>query len=134
MFKLDTGVEVTAISEEAYEMLQQTTLQNCSRILYGPTFKALQVLGQFIGMLSTSQRSSEETVFVVCGLKTNLLGLPAITSLDLIRRIGSTDSTTDDIANKFRKVFTGLGNLGNHTRSNWRKVLADNGFFAFFAL
>ena len=40
-FKLDTGEEVTAISEEAYQMLQQTTLQNSSRILCGPTSKAL---------------------------------------------------------------------------------------------
>ena len=36
-FKLDTRAEVTAISEEAYEMLQQATLQKSSRILYGPT-------------------------------------------------------------------------------------------------
>ena len=44
-------------------------------------------------------------------LKTNLLGLPAITALHLAARIEETHTETD-ITMHFPKVFKGLGNLG----------------------
>ena len=112
-FKLDTGAEVTAITEDAWETLKDPTLQKPTRILYGPTSTALQVLGQFTGTLTNGQRSSKKTIFVVRGLKTNLLGLPAITSLQLIQRMDSTNATGDDrLMTKYPTVFTGLGTLG----------------------
>ena len=51
------------------------------------------------------------------GLKTNLLGLPAITTLGLAIRIDATDTdtiseATADVAKQFPAVFQGLGNLG----------------------
>ena len=54
---------------------------------------------------------SKQTIYVVRGLQRNLLGLPAITSLDLARQIGET-TTVPDVRNRFRKVFRGLGSLG----------------------
>ena len=71
-FKLDTGAEVTAISEGAFKELQNITLQSPSKIL-GPTHKALKVLEQFDGTFQLDQKESLQTVFVVQGLKTNLL-------------------------------------------------------------
>ena len=82
-FKLDTGAEVTVITEEAHRMLEMPKLQKPSKALYGPTSTALRTLGQFTSTLSVNKKTSEETIFVVQGLKTNLLGLPAITSLQL---------------------------------------------------
>ena len=83
-FKLDTGAEVTAISEGAFKELQNITLQSPSKILFGPTHKALKVLGQFDGTFQLDQKEFLQTVFVVQDLKTNLLGLPAIKSLQLL--------------------------------------------------
>ena len=58
-------------------------------------------------------------MFVVDGLKTNLLGLP-ITALRLAIRVHTTDAdfpaptleTKTDIMKWFPTVFQGLGNLG----------------------
>ena len=72
---------MTTISEGAFKELQNITLQLPSKILFGPTHKALKVLGQFDEL---DQKESLQTVFVVQGLKTDLLGLPAIKSLQLL--------------------------------------------------
>ncbi len=112
-FKLDTGAEVTAISEETYKTLPKVALQAPLKALYGPTCHSLQVLGQFTGTLKHQQLSSSQPIFVVRGLKTNLLGLPAITSLQLLHRVDATLAENSDIQKQFANVFKGLGNLGD---------------------
>ena len=89
VFKLDTGAEVTAVSEEVSLTLKRT-LQRPTRLLYGPSRQCLDVIGQFEETLHFKERSSLLTVYVVRGLKTNLLGLPAIISLNLASRIDTT--------------------------------------------
>ena len=110
-FKLDTGAEVTAVSEETFRQLGGGTLQRPSKVLYGPGQHTLDVRGQFTTTLRFDQRSSLQPVFVVRGLKNNLLGLPAIVSLQLLRRVDSVH-TEDNIRKEFPKVFLGLGTLG----------------------
>ena len=110
-FKLDTGAEVTAISEETYLQLGEAKLQKPTKILYGPARQTLDVLGQFMTTLKHEQHLSLQPVFVIRGLKNNLLGLPAIIFLQLIRRASSIQ-TGDDIRKQFPKVFSGLGTLG----------------------
>jgi len=91
-FKIDTGAEVSAISETTLKQLQPVQLKKPSRNLYGPAMLRLEVIGQFTAMLTTYNRTScKQTVFVVKDLKQNLLGLPAITSLSLISRLNSVD-------------------------------------------
>ena len=110
VFKLETGAEVTAVSEEVFLRLKKT-LQKTSRVLYGPSQQCLNVIGQFEETLSFKKRSTLQTIYVVQGLKTNLLGLPAIISLNLASRVDTT--TVADykslVKNTFPKVFTGLG-------------------------
>lgn len=120
-FKLDTGAEVTAISEETYRMLGAKTLEKASKALYGPTCQSLKVLGQFTGLLKHQDHSSSQTIFVVRGLKTNLLGLPAITSLRLLQRINATHADEMDIRERFSKVFKGLGTLGEEYQIQLRE-------------
>ena len=86
-FKMDTGAEVTVISEEAYRTLGTSELEKPSRILYGPARQPLEVLGQFRGNL---RHGDSENIFVVPGLHNNLLGLTAITALHLIQRVNAT--------------------------------------------
>ena len=50
-------------------------------------------------------------VYVIRGLKTNVLGLPGITSLHLLEKL--CEVTDEDIQEQYAKVFTGLGNFGN---------------------
>ena len=110
-FKLDTGAEVTAITTKTHQQLQQPTLNTPDRILHGPSKQPLKVLGQFEGKFTHKGRESQQQVYVVDELTTNLLGLPAITALHLAARIEETHTETD-ITKHFPKVFKGLGNLG----------------------
>jgi len=109
-FKIDTGAEVTAISEKVYQDLQRPTLQKSSKFLHGPGQHPLPVVGQFHATLHHGQNSSSQQIFVIKNLKHNLLGLPAITALHLAARLDST--YTAMVQNRFPSVFQGLGNLG----------------------
>ena len=75
-FKLDTGAEVTAISENTYRTLGRIKLQQPSRSLLGPVGQSLTVLGQFTTKIAVRKRSARQTIFVVRGLKNDLLGFP----------------------------------------------------------
>ena len=44
-FKIDTGAEVTAFSDQAFKTLENVTQQEPARVLFGPTQHGLQVLG-----------------------------------------------------------------------------------------
>ena len=114
LFKLDTGAEVTAISVHTYQQIGKPQLRTPDKVLYGPSRHPLQVLGRFLGNLAYKARSSQQHVFVVNGLQTNLLGLPAITALNLAARVDATShpETETEIHQRFPKVFQGLGNLG----------------------
>ena len=57
--------------------LKKPQLEKAGRKLYGPGQYPLRVLGQFNGKLSYNGKQSIETSFVVAGLRTNLLSLPA---------------------------------------------------------
>ena len=83
----------------------------------GPAQQKLQVLGQFTGTLSSKQNSSNQTIFVIKDLHTNLLGLPAILALNLATRVAEvSDDYCLFIQKKYPKVFTGLGTMqGDYT-------------------
>jgi len=71
-------------------------------------------MGQFMVTLQYKDRSSQQTIFVIKGLKTNLLGLPAITALNLAARIDTITDYQAIIEEIFPTLFQGLGNLGEH--------------------
>ena len=110
-FKLDTGAEVTAISEHTFHGLGEQKLISPKKVLYEPSRRLLQVIGQFEGKFVHGSNTTIQTVYVVSGLKTNLLGLPAITALNLATRVDATTETSS-IVQMYPSVFNGLGNLG----------------------
>ena len=110
-FKLDTGAEVTAISENTYRTLGRIKLQQPTRSLLGPVGQSLTVLGQFTTKIALRKRSARQTIFVVRGLKNDLLGFPAIKSLHLLKKVDSM-TTLKTIRQRFANVFQGLGTLG----------------------
>ena len=110
ILKIDTGVEVTAISEKLYKSLRLPVLQKPSKILKGPGQHPLQAVGQFHEMLHYGQNSSGQQIFVIKDLKSNLLGLPAIAALNLAARLDAAYTTL--VKNSFPTVFQGFCNLG----------------------
>ena len=78
-FKLDTGAEVTTISERVYETLADLMpLEQTSLTLFGPGRTPLHVIGQFSSMFTYNGRTSQHTVFVIKGLRNNLLGFCSV--------------------------------------------------------
>ena len=72
-FKMDTGAAVTAITEETYHVLEQPKLISARKNLCGSAQQRLEVLGLFEENLSSQQKSALTEIYVVRGLKTNLL-------------------------------------------------------------
>ena len=113
-FKLDTGAQVTAITQQTYDALGRPQLRKPSKILYGPARQTLGVIGQFSVTLSHGHKSSKQKVFVVRNLRNNLLGLPAITALHLACRIDETLARDPyELRRRYPNVFKGLGSLGD---------------------
>ena len=58
--KLDTGAEGTAVSDETYKRVYGKQLQRPTRVLYGPSYQSLRVLGQLREQLSVKNQSRQE--------------------------------------------------------------------------
>ena len=78
---------MTAVTKETFKLLNGIRLSKPSKTLHGPAKQSLNVLGQFTETLSHRENSSSQTIYVIRGLKANFLGLPAITSLQLVCQI-----------------------------------------------
>ena len=81
----------------------------------GPSTKPLQCIGECNIRLQHKERSCTQQLFVVKGLRSNLLGLPAIRALNLATRLDETTAeemplTAFTIYQCYEKV--GLGNPG----------------------
>ena len=94
--------------QQLYKSLRSPTLLKPCKILKGPGQHPLQV--KFQEMLHHGQNSSLQSIFVMKDLKSNLLGLPALTALNLVVRLDS--AYTFLVQDSFLSVFEGLGNLG----------------------
>ena len=105
-FHIDTGADVTMITEKLYKRPQ---LQKCTKSLVGPSKEALDVQGQFKGTLTHGNTSVEQEIHVVKGLHKPLIGRPAITALELASRIKAIDSGKQHMLDQHPELFQGLG-------------------------
>ena len=113
-FKIDTGAEVTAISDAAFRALKGLKLDRPKKMLYGPARTLLKVIGQFEGELFYRGKTTRQNVYVVNGLRTNLLGLPAILALKLVAKLEETvEASLHTIVEKYPTLFQGLGSMGD---------------------
>eukprot|EP00731_Ephydatia_muelleri_P022771 Em0015g354a len=113
-FKIDTGAEVTAISEASFKSCRagwKLKLSRPKKTLYGPASSVLEVVGEFKGRLSYGNKTTLQSVYVVKNLKVNLLGLPAVIALALVAKVDAL-STKPGVAGQFPSLFQGLGSLG----------------------
>ena len=110
-FKLDTGAEVTAISEKALQSIGKPTLEKSTKQLCGPDKKPLDVLGSFTDDLFCKQQTSRQEVFVVQDLNSNLVGLTAIMALHILVKIESVHDNGVVIKKKVPQLFHRLGTI-----------------------
>ena len=100
------------MSDETFKQVRVPgQLQKATKILYGPACQSLTVLGQFHGQLKAQNRTHQETISVVRGLRNNLLGLPALTALQLVQKLDTMYTSLADVKKAYPTVFTGLGNF-----------------------
>ena len=109
-FHIDTGAEVTVISELTFKKLRGVVLLPSLRTLRGPSRETLPAKGQFRGRIRIGDREVEEDIYVVEGLCRSLLGLPAIESLKLLARVGDIEGERS-VEQLFPQLFTGLGKI-----------------------
>ena len=111
IFKVDTGAEVTVLSDTTWKILNLSELlQNPEISLCGPDSAALKVLGKAVLTLTHNGRQCTQPVFIVKNSKNNLLGLPAIKALDLLSCV---DSVNNNIISQYPSLFTGLGTFAH---------------------
>ena len=84
IFKLDTGAEVTALTESNLAKLGNVKPSLVIKSLCGPDRKLLNVIDRFNSTLSSTNHQCDHEVYVIQQLKHNLLGLPAIKELHLL--------------------------------------------------
>ena len=65
-----------------------------------------------MGWMKHGKRSARQSIYVVKGVKTNFLGLQAITALQLACRIDVVGTEEPDVVKRFPQVFQGLGTIG----------------------
>ena len=94
VFKLDTGAEVSAVTQATCQNLG-IHLSESQKALYGPSQTPLKVIEQFQGKLKCECKETIQSVYVVAQLKRKLLGLPAIKPLNLVVRVESMSNSAN---------------------------------------
>ncbi len=123
---IDTGAELTVISEQTWRKVGQPALSPLDHTLRGPDTHQLPTTGRFTAKLSKDKRIAKEEIYVVKGLHKPLLGCPAIDKLGLVWQISSVGQTDRTPADRFPKLFEGLGKLqGDYIHEGWKNWITS---------
>ena len=74
-----------------------------------PNSKPPDMLGQAVVELTSEGKSCKQPIYIIEDLQNNLLGLPAITALELLTKVDSVQP--GNVQQSFPKLFQGLGTL-----------------------
>ena len=110
-FKLDTGAAVTAIPAHLYSQRRHGKLLPTTKRLCGPSNTPIEVKGHFTANISHNGTVAKQQVYVVPGLVTPLLGLPAIQDLCLLSPVQAITTAEVSYKEQYHRVFSGLGKL-----------------------
>lgn len=105
---IDTGAEVTVISEKMWASVGRPKLTPPDRTLCGPDSRDIPTLGKFLGTFTCDTRRAKGDVYVVRKLINPLLGRPTIRDLDLLKTIATVGLSPKD---QYPSLFQGLGKL-----------------------
>ena len=114
---IDTGVEVTVITEQTWKAIDQPGISPVAmgQTLRAQDFHTLSAKGRFTGMLKFRKQELKEVIYVVKVLTKPLLGHPAIEQLHLIRGITAVAKELTPME-EFPLLFQGLEKIeGEHT-------------------
>ncbi|KAI4879857.1 hypothetical protein NFI96_004001 [Prochilodus magdalenae] len=112
VFKIDTGADVTVLSEEIFQKGQFPQLESTKKVLQGPGRTPITVRGKFTASIRTDNKSTTQEVYVVPELKCNLLGRPAIQALGLVASVDTVAlDSRERVKEQFPKLFKGLGKM-----------------------
>ena len=124
-FEIDTGAEVSVISQKAHQDIGSPTLRPPEKTLRDPSNHRLVVKGQFTAKLKTEKKEVEQELYVVQDLHRHLLGRPAIKALDLAIRIAAVRGGSESPFYRYPALFQGLGRLeGVHTALTTSPILS----------
>lgn len=105
---IDTGAEVTVISEKLWRSVGRPELTPPDRTLCSPDSRSIPTLGKFLGAFTHGTRQAEGDVYVAKKLTKSLLGRPTIRELELVKVITAVDLALKD---KYPSLFQGLGKM-----------------------
>ena len=88
-FDIDTGAQVSVISETQHQKIGSPFLSPPAKRLRGPSNYSLPVTGCFTGVLKRGSQEVQQDFYVVKNLCRHLLGRPAIDALGLAVRVGA---------------------------------------------
>ena len=100
IFKLDTGADVTVVPEHIFKKTHRW-LQESKIKLTGPGQQPLDMCGVFEAQIQSHEKATTQNVYVIRGLKTPLLGRPAIEALSLVSVVQSVNSPGEEIFKKY---------------------------------
>ena len=89
--QIDTGADVTVISEMTWKAVGGPELSAPDRTLRGPDSSIIATLGKFCGTFARGTRQAVGEVYVAKKLTKSLLGRPTIQDLDLLKTIAAVD-------------------------------------------
>ena len=91
------------MSAKTFKTLINIKLQKSTKVLCGPNSKPLDVLGQAVVELTSEGKSCKQSIYIIEDLQNNLLGLPAITALQLLTKVDSVQP--GNVQQSFPKLF-----------------------------
>jgi len=96
LLKVDTEAEVTAMSEQAWNLLSQSgkQLRKAKQRLCEPDRKPLDVLGTVNLTLTLNNKSCTQQIYIIHNLRGNLLGLPATRQLEMLPQNNAVEKTS----------------------------------------
>ena len=109
-FHIDTGAEVTVITEALYHKVGSPSLTVSDQTLKGANNQSLCVKGMFIGHFYYCDTYIDQHCYVIRDLAKPILGRPAIEKLNLLARVRAIQKAALP-AEQFPQLFTGLGKL-----------------------
>lgn len=112
VFKIDTGADVTVLSEDVFQNWEFPELERAKKVLQGPGLTPITVKGKFTATIKSDSKSTTQEVYVVPGLKFSLLGRPAIQALGLVARVDTVAlDSVERVKEQFPALFKGLGKM-----------------------
>lgn len=106
--QIDTGAEVTVVSEKVWKAVGRPQLSPSDRTLHGPDSHRIPTLGMFRGTFAYHSRHAVGEVYVAKKLTKSLLGRPTIEDLDLVKVVATVNTPFKE---QYPTLFHGLGKL-----------------------